>query len=109
MQPKQRHAWTYVEGTLSGQDERSSGPDGLGFSYELREYTVDPDDLSAKTVAAKIRFIASGLPTTRQADRPVNTSAFLGTYLVRLPTTDFWTALRNRDHPPSQIGTITSG
>jgi hypothetical protein len=26
MQPKQRHAWTYVEGTLSGQYERSSGP-----------------------------------------------------------------------------------
>ena len=28
--------------------------DGLGISYELREYTVDPDDLSAETVAAKI-------------------------------------------------------
>lgn len=31
--------------------------DGLGIAYELREYTVDPDDLSAETVAAKI-----GLP-----------------------------------------------
>jgi len=30
--------------------------DGLGISYELREYTVDPDDLSAETVAAKIGF-----------------------------------------------------
>ena len=28
--------------------------DGLGISYELREYTVDADDLSAETVAAKI-------------------------------------------------------
>src|ERR1700730_6156359 len=28
--------------------------DGLGISYELREYEVDPDDLSAGTVAAKI-------------------------------------------------------
>jgi Cys-tRNA(Pro)/Cys-tRNA(Cys) deacylase len=31
--------------------------DGLGIKYKLREYQVDPDDLSAETVAAKI-----GLP-----------------------------------------------
>jgi Cys-tRNA(Pro)/Cys-tRNA(Cys) deacylase len=31
--------------------------DNLGIGYELREYTVDPDDLRAETVAAKI-----GLP-----------------------------------------------
>jgi Cys-tRNA(Pro)/Cys-tRNA(Cys) deacylase len=31
--------------------------DRLGIKYELREYDVDPDDLSAETVAAKI-----GLP-----------------------------------------------
>jgi Cys-tRNA(Pro)/Cys-tRNA(Cys) deacylase len=31
--------------------------DRLGINYELREYDVDPDDLSAETVAAKI-----GLP-----------------------------------------------
>ena|SRR5258708_7745194 len=31
--------------------------DQLGIKYELREYHVDPDDLSAETVAAKI-----GLP-----------------------------------------------
>ena len=31
--------------------------DGLGIKYELREYKVDPDDLSAGTVAEKI-----GLP-----------------------------------------------
>jgi Cys-tRNA(Pro)/Cys-tRNA(Cys) deacylase len=28
--------------------------DGLGIKYELREYEVDPNDLSAETVAAKI-------------------------------------------------------
>ena len=28
--------------------------DRLGISYQLREYPVDPDDLSAETVAAKI-------------------------------------------------------
>lgn len=31
--------------------------EGLGVQYELREYEVDPDDLAAETVAAKI-----GLP-----------------------------------------------
>ena len=31
--------------------------DTLGISYELREYEVDPDDLTAETVAAKV-----GLP-----------------------------------------------
>ena len=31
--------------------------DNLGVAYELRSYDVDPDDLAAETVAAKI-----GLP-----------------------------------------------
>lgn len=30
--------------------------DNLGIPYELREYAVDPDDLAAETVAAKIGF-----------------------------------------------------
>ena len=30
--------------------------DSLNVSYELREYEVDPDDLAAETVAAKIRL-----------------------------------------------------
>lgn len=30
--------------------------DSLKISYELREYEVDPDDLTAQTVAAKINF-----------------------------------------------------
>lgn len=30
--------------------------DSLGIPYELREYEVDPNDLSAETVAAKIDF-----------------------------------------------------
>jgi Cys-tRNA(Pro)/Cys-tRNA(Cys) deacylase len=34
--------------------------DGLGIRYELREYEVDPHDLSAETVAAKV-----GLPPER--------------------------------------------
>lgn len=32
--------------------------DTMGVRYELREYTVDPDDLSAETVAAKVGFPA---------------------------------------------------
>jgi Cys-tRNA(Pro)/Cys-tRNA(Cys) deacylase len=30
--------------------------DTLGIRYELREYTVDPEDLSAETVAAKVNL-----------------------------------------------------
>ena len=30
--------------------------DQLGIHYELREYAVDPEDLAAETVAAKIGF-----------------------------------------------------
>jgi Cys-tRNA(Pro)/Cys-tRNA(Cys) deacylase len=30
--------------------------DGLGVKYELHEYEVDPDDLAAESVAAKIGF-----------------------------------------------------
>jgi len=30
--------------------------DQLGIAYELREYKVDPEDLAAETVAAKIGF-----------------------------------------------------
>ena len=32
--------------------------DGLGIRYELREYDVDPNDLSAETVAAKVGLAA---------------------------------------------------
>ena len=35
--------------------------DGLEIKYELREYKVDPDDLSAGTVAAKIALPAEQL------------------------------------------------
>lgn len=34
--------------------------DRLGIAYELRDYAVDPEDLSAQTVAAKV-----GLPTSQ--------------------------------------------
>jgi Cys-tRNA(Pro)/Cys-tRNA(Cys) deacylase len=57
--------------------------DRLGIKYELREYDVDPDDLSAGTVAAKI-----GLPPERlfktlavQGDRN-------GIYLAVIPATE---------------------
>ncbi len=30
--------------------------DNLGIPYDLREYAVDPEDLAAETVAAKIGF-----------------------------------------------------
>ena len=31
--------------------------EGLGIKYELREYEVDPDDLSAEKVASKIGLL----------------------------------------------------
>ena len=57
--------------------------DRLGIKYELREYQVDPSDLSAETVAAKI-----GLPSeqvfktlTVQGDRN-------GIYLAAIPANE---------------------
>jgi Cys-tRNA(Pro)/Cys-tRNA(Cys) deacylase len=38
--------------------------DGLGIRYELREYEVDPADLSAESVAKKV-----GLPPDARAKR----------------------------------------
>ena len=32
--------------------------DGLGIAYRMREYEVDPEDLSAENVAAKVGFAA---------------------------------------------------
>jgi Cys-tRNA(Pro)/Cys-tRNA(Cys) deacylase len=40
--------------------------DGMGIRYELREYVVDPNDLAAETVAAKI-----GLPPEQVFKTPV--------------------------------------
>jgi Cys-tRNA(Pro)/Cys-tRNA(Cys) deacylase len=39
---------------LSGKTNAVRVLDRLGIKYELREYEVDPDDLSAQSVAAKI-------------------------------------------------------
>lgn len=49
--------------------------DGLGIHYELREYTVDPDDLSAPSVAAKI-----GMPV-EQVFKTLLTAAGLKDYV----------------------------
>jgi Cys-tRNA(Pro)/Cys-tRNA(Cys) deacylase len=57
--------------------------DRLGIRYELREYEVDPDDLSAQTVAAKI-----GIP----AEQLFKTLAVKGDrneiYLALIPATE---------------------
>jgi Cys-tRNA(Pro)/Cys-tRNA(Cys) deacylase len=54
--------------------------DGLGIAYTLREYEVDPDDLSAETVAAKIALPAEQVFKTLvvRGDRG-------GVYLVVIP------------------------
>jgi Cys-tRNA(Pro)/Cys-tRNA(Cys) deacylase len=54
--------------------------DRLGIGYELREYAVDPDDLSAETVAAKI-----GLPAEQVFKTLVVRGDRGGVYLAVIP------------------------
>ena len=46
--------------------------DRLGIPYELREYEVDPDDLAAETVAAKIGLLPEQVFKTLVARRNRN-------------------------------------
>ena len=54
--------------------------DSLGIAYELREYAVDPDDLRAETVAAKI-----GLPAEQVFKTLVVRGDRGGVYLAVIP------------------------
>jgi Cys-tRNA(Pro)/Cys-tRNA(Cys) deacylase len=54
--------------------------DDLGVPYTLREYQVDPDDLSAETVAAKI-----GLPAEQTFKTLVARGDRGGVYLAIIP------------------------
>jgi len=54
--------------------------DQLGIRYELREYEVDPDDLAAETVAAKI-----GLPPQQVFKTLVATGDNTGVSLAVVP------------------------
>jgi len=57
--------------------------DRLGISYELRQYEVDPDDLSATTVAAKI-----GIPPEQLFKTLVVQGDRNGICLAVIPATD---------------------
>lgn len=54
--------------------------DGVGIPYTLREYDVDPDDLSAETVAAKV-----GLPPEQVFKTLVARGDRGGVYLAIIP------------------------
>jgi len=54
--------------------------DNLGIAYQLREYAVDPDDLSAETVAKKI-----GLPAEQVFKTLVVRGDRGGVYLAVVP------------------------
>jgi Cys-tRNA(Pro)/Cys-tRNA(Cys) deacylase len=54
--------------------------DSLGIAYQLREYDVDPDDLSAETVAAKV-----GLPAEQVFKTLVVRGDRGGVYLAVIP------------------------
>jgi len=55
--------------------------DKLGIEYELREYEVDPDDLSAETVATKV-----GLPPEQLFKTLVVRGDRNGIYLAVIPS-----------------------
>jgi Cys-tRNA(Pro)/Cys-tRNA(Cys) deacylase len=57
--------------------------DKLGIRYELRQYQVDPDDLSATTVAAKIGIPPGQLFKTLAVQGDRN-----GIYLAVIPATE---------------------
>jgi Cys-tRNA(Pro)/Cys-tRNA(Cys) deacylase len=57
--------------------------DRLGIHYELREYEVDPDDLSAGSVAAKIGIPPEQLFKTLAVQGDLN-----GIYLAVIPATE---------------------
>jgi Cys-tRNA(Pro)/Cys-tRNA(Cys) deacylase len=54
--------------------------DGLGIGYTLREYDVDPDDLTAETVATKI-----GMPPEQVFKTLVVRGDRGGVYLIVIP------------------------
>ena len=57
--------------------------DKLGLRYELREYKVDPEDLSALNVAAKV-----GLPPRQVFKTLVARGALHGVVLAVVPAAD---------------------
>jgi Cys-tRNA(Pro)/Cys-tRNA(Cys) deacylase len=57
--------------------------DRLGIKYELREYDVDPDDLSAETVATKV-----GLPPEQLFKTLVVGGDRNGIYLAVIPSNE---------------------
>jgi Cys-tRNA(Pro)/Cys-tRNA(Cys) deacylase len=58
--------------------------DQLGIHYELREYEVDPDDLAAETVAAKIGLPPEQVFKTLVA-RPAGTKGHDGIVMAVIP------------------------
>jgi Cys-tRNA(Pro)/Cys-tRNA(Cys) deacylase len=56
-QPPTKSEWTLYNVKAPQKTNAARLLDQIGIQYELREYEVDPDDLAAETVAAKI-----GLP-----------------------------------------------
>src|SRR5208283_2817670 len=58
--------------------------DQMGIGYELRAYEVDPDDLAAETVAAKIGLPAEQVFKTLVA-RPVGSKDWHGAVMAVIP------------------------
>jgi Cys-tRNA(Pro)/Cys-tRNA(Cys) deacylase len=63
-----------------GKTNAARALDALGIRYQLRAYEVDPDDLSAETVAAKV-----GLPAEQVWKTLVVRGEASGVFMVLLP------------------------
>jgi hypothetical protein len=74
----------YSAGTMKTNAARVF--DSLGIRYELREYEVDPDDLSAETVAAKV-----GLPPEQVFKTLVLRGDRMGSAWPSFPAIPKWT------------------
>jgi hypothetical protein len=72
--------------------------ESLGIPFELREYEVDPNDLSALTVAKKI-----GMPPEQVFKTLLTTAGRTSTFLPSFPATPSWTS-RSWPAPPVAQG-----
>ncbi len=75
--------------------------DSTKIHYELREYTVDPEDLSAETVAAKVICRWS-----KFSKRWSCVEIVMGSAWRSFPATPKWTRRQSRTHGRSACGMV---
>jgi Cys-tRNA(Pro)/Cys-tRNA(Cys) deacylase len=76
--------WTLYNVKTAQKTNAARLLDGMGIGYELREYEVDPEDLAAETVAAKIGMPAEQVFKTLVA-RPSGSKDRNGVVMAVIP------------------------